>query len=130
MNRCQNCKNINVRILAKIFEKSASDHSKFVKADAKINVQRCLDSDTKSYRNVGEIMANPSKINDIHPKIKSKRHQNLPKYVLGPFSAPNRAHVGSRTRRAVGGTPPFGAFWAESGGQGALFCMPWGHKIS
>mgnify|MGYP003314583966 CR=1 FL=1 len=61
------------------------------------------------------------------PKVCPKSFQNQPKTftnqekcVLGAFSAPNRAQVGSRAHRPKKRTTPFSSFWRKMSLQGSL----------
>ena len=66
------------------------------------------------------IAENPSTIVQNPSGIYQKLYQNQWKCVLGPFSAPNRAQVGSRTLDLNWGTAPFGTFWPKMALEGAM----------
>ena len=76
-----------------------------------------LGFDQKSYQ---EIIDKHAKLVENPTTINRKTTQNQWNCVLGAFSAPNRAQVGSRTLPLVGGTSPCGASWVQNGVQGSI----------
>ena len=68
-----------------------------------------------------KVMPNLSKINQ-------KSTPNRSKYVLGAFSAPNRAQVGNRTPRVVWCNHPRAPFWPKMSLQGSIFGPPKNRK--
>ena len=67
---------------------------------------------------------NPSQIDQKSSEDQPKTTPNREKYVLGAFSAPNRAQVGPRTLTLTRPTSPLGAFLARNVAQGLIF-GPW-----
>ena len=74
-----------------------------------------------------KIIRKSTKIMKINPKSVPNPYKIDKKWFwgyFGAFSAPSRAQVGSRTLRAVGGTPPLSTFGPKMSLQGSILGSP------
>ena len=79
--------------------------------------QKSHQQSMNNHRKSPKVVPNPTKIDQ-------KRHPNQWKCVLGAFSAPNRAQVGSRTLPLKRGAPLFVNFWNIIWVYGPIFGAP------